>query len=54
MRQLSPRHRAVLVRLYYGDAPVSEVAGDLGVPGGTVRSRSFYALRVIRRILERG
>ncbi|WP_306204626.1 sigma-70 family RNA polymerase sigma factor [Actinoplanes sp. RD1] len=54
LRKLTPEHRAVLVHLYYGDETVSEVAAELNVPNGTVRSRSFYALRMVRGLLERG
>ncbi|WP_052359703.1 sigma-70 family RNA polymerase sigma factor [Actinoplanes friuliensis] len=53
LRRLTPEHRAVLVHLYYRDAPVSEVAADMGVPHGTIRSRAFYALRTVREFLER-
>jgi RNA polymerase sigma-70 factor (ECF subfamily) len=53
LRGLDPGHRAVLVHLYYGDAPVNEVAAGLGLPSGTIRSRSFYALRTVRKLLER-
>lgn len=54
LQRLTPEHRAVLVHLYYRDAPVREVAADMDVPHGTVRSRSFYALRIVRDFLERG
>jgi RNA polymerase sigma-70 factor (ECF subfamily) len=49
--QLSPEHRTVLVALYYRDASVAEAARGLGIPEGTVRSRSFYALRTVREII---
>lgn len=42
---LSPEHRAVLVRLYFHGLTVNEAAADLGIPAGTVKSRSHYALR---------
>ncbi|MGC4747926.1 sigma-70 family RNA polymerase sigma factor [Micromonospora sp. DT201] len=51
LRKLTPEHRTVLVELYYRDASVAEVAARIGIPEGTVRSRSFYALRVARGIL---
>ncbi|GIJ44361.1 RNA polymerase sigma factor SigL [Virgisporangium aliadipatigenens] len=53
LRRLSPEHRTVLVRLYYEDASVADVAASTGVPEGTVRSRSYYALRTVREFLER-
>ncbi|GGM26035.1 MULTISPECIES: sigma-70 family RNA polymerase sigma factor [Micromonospora] len=51
LRKLSPEHRTVLVELYYGDASTAEAAARIGIPAGTVRSRSFYALRAARNIL---
>lgn len=45
VRGLSPEHRAVLVSLYFRGLTVSEAAADLGIPAGTVKSRSHYALR---------
>lgn len=45
VRGLSPEHRAVLVRLYFHGLTVREAADDLGIPAGTVKSRSHYALR---------
>jgi len=50
--QLSPEHRTVLVELYYRGASVAETAVRLGIPEGTVRSRSYYAVRALRTILN--
>ncbi|MGW6458016.1 sigma-70 family RNA polymerase sigma factor [Streptomyces sp. NPDC055078] len=44
---LSPEHRAVLVRIYFHGQSVSEAAESLGIPPGTVKSRSYYALRAL-------
>ena len=49
---LSPEHRAVLVETYYRGRSVSEAATTLGIPPGTVKSRTFYALRALRLALE--
>ncbi|MEV7413909.1 sigma-70 family RNA polymerase sigma factor [Streptomyces sp. NPDC089919] len=46
--QLSPEHRAVLRELYYREQSVAETADTLGIPAGTVKSRSHYALRALR------
>ncbi|WP_432990739.1 sigma-70 family RNA polymerase sigma factor [Dactylosporangium sp. CA-233914] len=50
--KLTPEHRTVLVELYYRDASVTEAAKRIGIPEGTVRSRSFYALRAARGVLS--
>ena len=55
LASLTPAHRAVLVETYYRGRSVAETAEVLGVPEGTVKSRSFYALRALRLALsERG
>jgi RNA polymerase sigma-70 factor, ECF subfamily len=52
LTRLSPEHRAVLLECYYRGRPVSEAAARLGVPEGTVKSRTHYALRALRLALE--
>ena len=52
MATLSPEHRAVLVETYYRGRSVAEASATLGVPAGTVKSRTFYALRALRLALE--
>ena len=49
---LSPEHRAVLLECYYRGVSVAEAARHLGVPEGTVKSRTHYALRALRLALE--
>jgi RNA polymerase sigma-70 factor (ECF subfamily) len=49
---LSTDHRAVLLELYYRGRTVQQTAQLLGIPAGTVKSRSFYALRALRLVLE--
>ena len=49
--QVSLEHREVLVELYYRGRSVTETAATLGVPPGTVKSRSFYALRALRAVM---
>lgn len=50
--KLSPEHRAVLRECYYRGLPVAEAARHLGIPEGTVKSRTHYALRALRLALE--
>ena len=52
LTSLSADHRVVLVECYYRGRPVAEVARRLGVPEGTVKSRTHYALRALRLALE--
>jgi RNA polymerase sigma-70 factor (ECF subfamily) len=49
---LSREHRSVIEEIYFRGRAVAEVAADLGIPPGTVKSRSFYALRAMREKLE--
>ncbi|TCO44300.1 RNA polymerase sigma-70 factor (ECF subfamily) [Kribbella antiqua] len=49
--KVSPEHREVLVELYYRGRSVNEAAKELGVPPGTVKSRSYYALRALRAVM---
>ncbi|MFZ3469030.1 sigma-70 family RNA polymerase sigma factor [Streptomyces sp. 4.24] len=51
LRSLSSDHRAVLLQIYFHGASVCEAAEALGVPAGTVKSRTHYALRALRERL---
>jgi RNA polymerase sigma-70 factor (ECF subfamily) len=50
--RLSSVHREVLVECFYQGRSVAEAATRLGVPPGTVKSRTHYALRSLKLILE--
>jgi RNA polymerase sigma-70 factor (ECF subfamily) len=52
MRRIGNQHRQVLVETYYRGRPYAEVAEELGVPEGTVKSRVYYGLRALRVVLE--
>jgi RNA polymerase sigma-70 factor (ECF subfamily) len=52
MRRIGEDHRRVLVETHYRGRPYAEVAKELGVPEGTVKSRVYYGLRALRVVLE--
>ena len=52
LRRLGDDHRRVLLETYYRARPYAEVAAELGIPEGTVKSRVYYALRALRLALE--
>jgi len=52
LRMLSAEHREVLVECYFGGLSVAEAAAKLGVPPGTVKSRSHYALHALREAIN--
>jgi RNA polymerase sigma-70 factor (ECF subfamily) len=52
LTHLSADHRSVLLECYYRGRSVAEASQRLGVPEGTVKSRTHYALRALRLALE--
>ena len=50
---LSEDHRGVLDQLYFQGRSLGETASVLGIPTGTVKSRTYYALQALRRSLNR-
>lgn len=48
----TPPHRDVIALVYYRGYSVAQAAQALGVPPGTVKSRSYYALRALRDTLR--
>ncbi|MET7959756.1 sigma-70 family RNA polymerase sigma factor [Micromonospora zamorensis] len=48
---LPERLRITLVEIFFRERSVSEAADALDVPAGTVKSRTFYALRAMREAL---
>jgi RNA polymerase sigma-70 factor (ECF subfamily) len=55
LASLRPDHRKVIVETYYRGCTVAEAATTLGIPAGTVKSRTYYALKALKLALqERG
>ena len=55
LASLRPDHRRVIVETYYRGCSVADAAATLGIPAGTVKSRTFYALKALKLALqERG
>jgi RNA polymerase sigma-70 factor, ECF subfamily len=48
LRSLTPEQREVIIYTHYLGRSVAEVAQDLGIPAGTVKSRTYNALRALR------
>jgi RNA polymerase sigma-70 factor (ECF subfamily) len=52
LTQLSPEHRAVVRRSYQLGWTTAQIADDLQIPEGTVKSRLHYALHALRLTLQ--
>ena len=52
MAQMSAEHRAVIQRSYYRGWTTVQIAADLEIAEGTVKSRLHYAVRALRLTLQ--
>jgi RNA polymerase sigma-70 factor (ECF subfamily) len=52
LMSLTPDHRQVLIETFYRGRSAREAAETLGIPEGTVKSRTFYALRALGAVTE--
>lgn len=52
LQAIAPRDRAVLLLRHFQGLDEAACAQALGIPRGTVKSRTFYALRRLREVLE--
>ena len=52
LASLGIEHRSVIVHAYYGGRSIAEVARELSIPEGTVKSRLHYGLRALRLALQ--
>jgi RNA polymerase sigma-70 factor (ECF subfamily) len=51
LRELTVEQREVIDHCYFRARPHAEVARQLGIPVGTIRSRLFYARDALKRVL---
>lgn len=49
LAELSPKHRDVVFEVYVRDRAIADIAAELRIPTGTVKSRCHHALRQLRR-----
>jgi RNA polymerase sigma-70 factor, ECF subfamily len=52
LARLSPEHREVVRLAHFQALTLREIAEALGLPLGTVKSRTYYALRHLRLVLD--
>ena len=52
LAMIAKEHRAALIETILRDRTYHDVAAELGVPVGTIRSRVFYALRKLADLLD--
>lgn len=52
LRRLPDRHRLALEAVYLNDQTTEQAARALNLPVGTIKSRVFYGLRMLRSILD--
>jgi RNA polymerase sigma-70 factor (ECF subfamily) len=52
LRRIGEDHRSAIVQTHLRGRPHAEVAAELGIPVGTLRSRVFYGMRALRLAME--
>jgi RNA polymerase sigma-70 factor (ECF subfamily) len=53
LQSLSPEHREVIVLRYYENLKIEEIAGQVGVSKGTVKSRLHYAVSHLEQLIPK-
>lgn len=53
MARLAPDQRVVIALRFFRDLTVEDIAGRLGIPVGTAKSRLHYGLRALRATIAR-
>ncbi|MFD3324730.1 sigma-70 family RNA polymerase sigma factor [Streptomyces sp. NPDC058701] len=51
--ELNEQQQTVIRLMYFLECSVNQAAEHLGIPPGTVKSRAFYAMRALRKALEK-
>lgn len=54
LAELTPIERGVIALRYYNDLSEAEIAGELNMPAGTVKSTAARALRKLRTVVDQG
>jgi RNA polymerase sigma-70 factor (ECF subfamily) len=52
LSKLSTEHREIIDLVYYHEKSVEEVAGIVGIPAATVKTRMFYARKKLSELLK--
>lgn len=52
LSRIGEDQRQALTETYLRDRPYADVAAEVGIPVGTLRSRVFYGLKALRAVLE--
>jgi RNA polymerase sigma-70 factor, ECF subfamily len=52
LSRLSPEHREIIDLVYYQGTTIGEVAGIVGIPESTVKTRMFYARKRLSELLK--
>jgi RNA polymerase sigma-70 factor (ECF subfamily) len=52
LTKLSAEHREIIDLVYYHEKSVEEVAGIVGIPEATVKTRMFYARKKLSELLK--
>ncbi len=52
LERIGQEHRQAVTETYLKDRPYADVAAELGIPIGTLRSRVFYGLKALRGVLD--
>ena len=51
LQKLSAEHREIVNLVYYQHKSIEEIAGIIGIPEGTVKTRMFYARKKLSELL---